>query len=163
MGFFRKIKAGLVNHPIEQFVGEVGNMFFDVDTGELRLSDGVTPGGIPIMGGTGGSGAVGIRSNGQSLGSATVLNFGNNITVEVSSSIASVRAVPVKISNSAPIVAVLGDLWFNSTNNELKMYYNGSWVSLITNSAVSGAVIFDGGNPSSDYSNGPAFDFGGVI
>jgi hypothetical protein len=25
------------------------------------------------------------------------------------------------------------------------------------------AYIFDGGNPSSDYSNGPAFDCGGVV
>lgn len=46
---FRKIKAGLVNGPINQHIGEVGNLFFDVDTGEIRRSDGTTPGGIPVI------------------------------------------------------------------------------------------------------------------
>lgn len=54
MAFFRKIKAGLVKDDIENFVGEEGNIFFNVETGELRLSDGLTPGGIGIGGGGGG-------------------------------------------------------------------------------------------------------------
>ena len=63
MSFYRKIKAGLVHGDITQFVGEIGNIFFNVDTGELRLSDGVTPGGLPIMGGGGGgsAGGLGVR------------------------------------------------------------------------------------------------------
>lgn len=55
MAFFRKIKAGLVKSDIENFVGEEGNIFFNVESGELRLSDGVTPGGIGIGGGGGGN------------------------------------------------------------------------------------------------------------
>lgn len=54
MAYFRKIKAGLVKDDIENFVGEEGNIFFNVETGELRLSDGTTPGGIGIGGGGGG-------------------------------------------------------------------------------------------------------------
>jgi hypothetical protein len=50
---FRKIKAGLVKSEIEDFVGEEGNLFFNVETGELRLSDGVTPGGTSVGGGGG--------------------------------------------------------------------------------------------------------------
>lgn len=54
MGDIRKIKAGLVKTiDRTEFVGEVGNIFFDVDTGELFLSDGVTPGGIPLGSGGG--------------------------------------------------------------------------------------------------------------
>lgn len=56
MAHFRKIKAGLVNADINQHIGEVGNIFFDIVTGEFRLSDGHTPGGIPLSGGTGGGG-----------------------------------------------------------------------------------------------------------
>ena len=56
MTFFRKIKAGLVKDDIENFVGDEGNVFFNVETGEFRLSDGVTPGGIGIGGGGGGGG-----------------------------------------------------------------------------------------------------------
>ena len=48
MSYFRKVSAGLVKEDITEFVGEIGNIFFDVDTGELRLSDGVTPGGLEI-------------------------------------------------------------------------------------------------------------------
>ena len=51
---FRKIKAGLVNSNVEQFVGEIGNLFFDITDGTLRLSDGVTPGGNIVSGGSGG-------------------------------------------------------------------------------------------------------------
>jgi len=56
MGFLRKVKAGLVKEDIENFVGEEGNIFFDIETGDFRLSDGLTPGGIAIGGGGGGGG-----------------------------------------------------------------------------------------------------------
>ena len=55
MGQVRKIKAGLVKIPIDQFVGEDGHIFFDTDDGTLRLSDGVTPGGS-ILSSAGGGG-----------------------------------------------------------------------------------------------------------
>jgi hypothetical protein len=48
VAFLRKIKAGLVKIDIANFVGEEGNIFFNVETGELRYSDGVTPGGIDL-------------------------------------------------------------------------------------------------------------------
>lgn len=52
MGQVRKIKAGLVfNSDTNNFVGEIGNIFFDINDGVLRLSDGVTPGGIPLTSG----------------------------------------------------------------------------------------------------------------
>ena len=51
MGQVRKIKAGLVKIPIDQFVGEDGHIFFDTDDGTLRLSDGVTPGGSILSSG----------------------------------------------------------------------------------------------------------------
>jgi hypothetical protein len=54
LGQVRKIKAGLVKIPIDQFVGEDGHIFFDTDDGTLRLSDGVTPGGSILSGGDGG-------------------------------------------------------------------------------------------------------------
>jgi hypothetical protein len=45
---FRKIKAGLVNADIDQFIGEIGNLFFDIETGVLRLSDGRSAAGTPV-------------------------------------------------------------------------------------------------------------------
>ena len=51
---FRKIKAGLVKADVEEFVGEPGNLFFDIDDGALRISDGATPGGFVVSSGAGG-------------------------------------------------------------------------------------------------------------
>ena len=62
MGQVRKIKAGLVKIPIDQFVGEDGHIFFDVDDGTLRLSDGVTPGGSILSGGGGGAGGIALTN-----------------------------------------------------------------------------------------------------
>ena len=59
MAGIRKIKAGLVNKTtLNTFIGEIGNIFFDPDTGELRLSDGITPGGIPLGAGGGGGATI---------------------------------------------------------------------------------------------------------
>ena len=56
MGLVRKIKAGLVKVSVNDFVGEDGNVFFDIDDGVMRLSDGTTPGGVPLSsGGEGGA------------------------------------------------------------------------------------------------------------
>lgn len=65
MAFFRKIKAGLVKSNIETFVGEEGNLFFDVESGELRLSDGQTLGGIPVSGGEGGGTTLTVSETGN--------------------------------------------------------------------------------------------------
>jgi len=58
MNFTRKIKAGLVKVDLNLFVGEYGTIFYNEDTGDLRLSDGVTPGGIPLGAGGGGGATV---------------------------------------------------------------------------------------------------------
>lgn len=45
MSWTRKIKAGLVKYPAAEYVGKAGQIFYNIDTGELFLSDGKTPGG----------------------------------------------------------------------------------------------------------------------
>jgi hypothetical protein len=50
-----KIKAGrIITVSVQDYIGEKGQIFYDEIVGELRLSDGVTPGGTPITSGTGG-------------------------------------------------------------------------------------------------------------
>ena len=55
----RKIKAGLVNtRDAEEYSTEIGYLFYDANPNgdrTLRISDGVTPGGIPIVAGDGSS------------------------------------------------------------------------------------------------------------
>ena len=47
----KKIKAGFVNVDATTFVGESGTIFYDHDTGILRISDGHTPGGQLVYNG----------------------------------------------------------------------------------------------------------------
>lgn len=50
MALIRKIKAGrIVTLDLDEFVGEYGTIFYDEDIGELRISDGVKPGGDPVV------------------------------------------------------------------------------------------------------------------
>jgi len=49
-----KIQAGqVVTQTIDTFIGQEGTIFYDKFTGELRLSDGHTPGGKPLITNTG--------------------------------------------------------------------------------------------------------------
>ena len=51
----RKVHGSLVKTTIDNYVGEDGYVFYDVQSGEARLSNG-SPGGIPIWGGGAGAG-----------------------------------------------------------------------------------------------------------
>ncbi len=60
----QKIKSGRVTSiDADQYVGEIGIIFYNQEIGDLRLSDGVTLGGIPITLGTTGNPASVISSN----------------------------------------------------------------------------------------------------
>ncbi len=48
--YTHKIFSSRVKVPATEFVGDVGRIFYNEATGELRLSDGVTPHGLPIFG-----------------------------------------------------------------------------------------------------------------
>ena len=64
MGNIRKIKAGLVKEERTNFIGEKGNIFFDISNGSLFLSDGATACGIALStGGGGGSGPINLDIN----------------------------------------------------------------------------------------------------
>lgn len=145
--YFRKVSAGLVKADIENFIGESGNLFFGIDTGEFRLSDGVTPGGIPI--GTGGGGGYTLRpATNTRLGGVKI---GDNINVELDGTI-SIPNIPtdisqltdtthrldnntILVSNTTPASPAEGMLWWKPSNNILYIYHNSSWVEAVVASA----------------------------
>ena len=56
----QKIKSGRITTIVaDQYVGEIGTIFYNQEIGDLRLSDGVSLGGIPLVLGGGGSGGGG--------------------------------------------------------------------------------------------------------
>lgn len=73
----QKIKAGrIITVQAETYVGEKGTIFYDENTGVLRLSDGITPGGIII---TSIGGGAGINITGYVDTSADLPSSGNSI------------------------------------------------------------------------------------
>lgn len=95
---FRKIKAGLVNADVDQFVGEIGNLFFDVTTGALRLSDGSTPGGISVSGGSGGGSYTLPTASSSTKGGVKI----DGTTINIADSVISVGTVPYAKISGAP-------------------------------------------------------------
>ena len=85
----QKIKSGrILNVNAETYVGNEGQIFFDEQTGLLRLSNGVTPGGIPVTSGAGGGGngsAITTFDHGTPLTTSTIsFNFvGTGVNVNV--------------------------------------------------------------------------------
>jgi len=80
-----------VKVPASQYIGDPGRIFYHEDTGELRISDGITLGGLPVI--TGGSGSSNaalltgttlsaniIHSSLQTIGTLTNLNVTGNVT-----------------------------------------------------------------------------------
>ena len=43
-----KVSSGFTQYPFATHIGETGRLFYNANTGELRLSDGVTAGGVPV-------------------------------------------------------------------------------------------------------------------
>lgn len=137
---FRKIKAGLVNGDVEQFIGEVGNLFFDIDTGILRLSDGTTPGGGVVGGGSGGGS--------YTLPTATTTVKGgvkiDGTTIAINNQVISVGTIPYNKLSGAPtaVSAFTNDSGY-ITSSALSGYATQTYVTTrgyITSAGVPSAV-----------------------
>ena len=119
----QKIKSGRVTSiDADTFVGPPGTLFFNEDQGDLRLGDGVTPGGIPLsFGGEGGGNYV--------LPTATTTVKGgvkiDGSTIAIANQVISVGTVPYSSLSGTPTIP--------TNNNQLT---NGA--AYITSAALSG-------------------------
>jgi hypothetical protein len=79
----QKIKSGRVlRTTANEFIGESGTIFYNESLGDLRLSNGVTPGGVPLIiagSGTGSNYVLPIAST-VTLGGVKV---GNNLSISI--------------------------------------------------------------------------------
>ena len=119
----QKIKSGRVTSiDADTFVGPPGTLFFNEDQGDLRLGDGVTPGGIPLsFGGEGGGNYV--------LPTATTTVKGgvkiDGTTIAITNQVIRVGTVPYSSLSGTPTIP--------TNNNQLT---NGA--AYITSAALSG-------------------------
>lgn len=58
MAHTHKLFSSRAKINVLDFIGEKGRLFYNEETGELRISDGVTPHGWPVFTGTGGGGGA---------------------------------------------------------------------------------------------------------
>ena len=125
ISYVRKLVTALVKYDFNTYVGREGDLFLNVDTGEFRLSDGVTPGGvgtttIPIASDTilgavkAGAGVI-IEEDGTiSIDTASIISdpatastpgivqVGDNINVDNN----GVISVPLATSSTAGVVKI---------------------------------------------------------
>jgi len=119
----QKIKSGRVNIPdADNFVGDNGVIFFNEGLGDLRLGDGITPGGIPLTLGGGGGGDYTLPT------ATTTVKGGVKIdgtTIAIANQVISVGTVPYSKLSGTPTIP--------TNNNQLT---NGA--GYITSSSLSG-------------------------
>ena len=120
-----KIKASRVNNlAADTYVGPAGQIWYDVDTGLLRLGDNVTPGGT-IIGGGGGNGTPG--------GPNASIQFNNNGVFGGNTALTFNAANSVLNLNGA----------ISATGNVTGNYFIGNG-ALLTGVNVSSNSIFNG-------------------
>lgn len=153
MAFFRKIKAGLVKNDIDTHVGEEGNLFFDIETGEFRLSDGVTPGGISLGSGGGGGGSYVLPTASTTVKGGvkidgTTIKINNQVISGFSGSYSdltnkpTIPTVPTNISaftNDSGYLTSVGTISYNDLTDKPALF-SGSYTDLTNKPTIPGAL-----------------------
>lgn len=154
----QKIKSGrIITVQASTYVGDKGIIFYDEDTPQLRLSDGITPGGIPIIGGGGTGTFVLVTATTTRLGGIKV---GANLTIEPDGTL-SANTATVGVSDSFNTIKVLNQPDIIAVGADIIEFVAGSGI-LIETSATStpyktmtinssGVPNLDGGHPDSVY------------
>lgn len=144
----QKIKSGRVLSPgVNEFIGSHGQIFYDEDIGELRLSDGVTPGGIPIT--TGGTGTFAlVTATNTRLGGIKV---GSGLSITADGTLSAIATATLTVNTFTNISTIVFDAGLLITNTG----------SSVTVSAAYSSNL-DGGYPDSIYGGVTSIDAGGI-
>ena len=111
---FRKLVGSYKDYNLSTHIIEAGYLAVDVDTGSLRIGDGVTPGGSAVAGGGGGGSssslgdltAIGSTLSSPSNADLTLTSSGGNVVIE------GIRVAGTTISteDSSPGIEIAGNL-----------------------------------------------------
>lgn len=134
----QKIKSGrIITTPVNDYVGDKGIIFYDEDTPELRLSDGVTPGGIPFTGGSGTGTFTLLTATNIRLGG---VKLGANIIAAADGTI-SVAPIPTDLSqfnNDLGFITTSSLTWNNVTGKPTfsAVSTSGSYTDLVNTPTI---------------------------
>jgi len=129
------------NANASTYVGQEGRLWWDPLSNKIYYSDGSTPGGIPITGGTGGGGNITIQNQGNTLtttanlinfvgSGVTTTNVGNDVTVNISAG----NVLPPQAGNAQKFLYTNGA----ATSWQYVAGVFGLWIN--------GGTAFNGGN-----------------
>lgn len=139
---FRKLVGSYKDYTLSTHVIEAGYLAVDVDTGSLRIGDGVTAGGTEVSGGGGGSST--------SLGDLSA----------VGSTLLAPSNADLTLSVAGTGNVVLTGLTFPNADGSANqvLITNGSGVLSFANNTAT--INLDGGTADSDYGGLTALDGG---
>jgi len=137
----QKIKSGrIITVPVTEYIGQSGTIFYDEEIGELRLSNGITPGGRPIYA--------------NSTGTNTGTNSGNVVANAFKTLVVSGQPPLVATgSDTLQLVAGAGIILETSANAS-------PYKQLTIRSNNLGNL--DGGTPGTVYGGLDVIDGGGI-
>ena len=139
---FRKLVGSYKDYTLSTHVIEAGYLAVDVDTGSLRIGDGVTAGGTEVSGGGGGSST--------SLGDLSA----------VGSTLLAPSNADLTLSVAGTGNVVLTGLTFPNADGSANqvLITNGSGILSFANNTAT--INLDGGTADSDYGGLTALDGG---
>lgn len=117
--YTHKVFSSRVKVPATQYVGDVGRIFYNESTGELRLSDGQTPGGLPIYTNSTSlslSGLQDVSINSAIAGQSLVFNgstWVNSNSVGSSSTLSTLLDVDITAPSLGQALVFNGNNWAN--------------------------------------------------
>lgn len=127
----QKIKSGRIPTVAStSYVGERGIIFYEESLGDLRLSDGETPGGIPI--------SLGSSGSGDSF--KTIKVSGQGDLVAVSNDVLEIAAGPGIVITTAPTGGTYKTITFEAVNTGATLDGGGP------DSVYGGLPVIDGGS-----------------
>lgn len=153
----QKIKSGrVITVDAVSFVGDKGTIFYDEDVAQLRLSDGITPGGILFSTGTGGSYVL-TPATTSTLGGIKV---GANLTISPDGTL-SANTATSGVSNSFKTIKVSGQQDVVASGEDTLQIVSGNGIIVTTNPTTAtyktltissiGVPNIDGGFPDDVY------------
>lgn len=165
----QKIKSGrIITVQASTYVGEKGIIFYDEDTPELRLSDGITPGGIIISSGGTGT-AVLVTATNTRLGG---IKIGSGFDITGDGTLSVNTASLGIIGNSFKTIKVNSQTDLIATGEDTIEFIAGTGILIETNTTSSpyksltitssGFGNLDGGYPDSIYGGITSIDAGGI-
>lgn len=110
----QKIRSGRVTSLVaDEFVGEIGQIFYNEELGDLRLSDGITPGGVLLATGGGGGTpllpATTTRLGGIKVGSGLLITLNGVLSIDPAS-------IPSNYNLPTASTSVLGGVKVDGTS-----------------------------------------------